>query len=530
MVTEADRSTPLSVLFERFYAEEKECDGSYQSKFRNCLKWFRLHLAREPLLSDLTPEVVLQFFKFCLRRGQSVATVKTYRTRLSALQRFATQKGMTGGIVELPSVVGTPAVREKKRGLPKINTVRHFVEFTLLPQLREKGHQPETLKGYIAVVRWLERFAGTDEAAADINTMDAATVARFQDFVMRGLSPTTASRYAGMLRVILQAAGRIEAEKPKAGEKSYEELAAEQPEGSLLRFLYDNYLLERDITRGAADQLAYAINAFSSQLEHAATFDDLNSQAINRFIISQQNEYKPATIRGRRSSIMAIWNAAWDGGFVDVRPRGVRRIKVKYNTDAWTPGEVSAVVRAVDQLHAKASKTYKGVPKRLYWRSLILAGWDSALRLGDLMRLTTEDYRIQPDGSAIGVVQQNKTGNPIKFSLRRETVEAIEECVASGKLEFRGRKLIWGAVVRRKEVFVAFQTIVAVAVAMDDIKPGTFKYLRRASVTARDAMSMGLGTMAAGHTDSAVTKRHYRDGWQMPAPPPPPSVTGDDNQ
>ena len=208
MPTEADQAVSLSVLFERFFAPEHDsvAGSRYAQKFRTALKWFRLFLEREPTIGDIDVGTLDGFFRFCLKEGQSIATVRTYRARLSLLQRYAAEHGMVSDLIQLPSVTGQKKTRQAKRGLPRIGTVRHFYEFTFLPSLLDRGTSPAVLQSYRAALTWLHRWR---DGAVAMNSLDAADVATFADWLGRSVNPTTTARYSGHLRAILQAAGRI---------------------------------------------------------------------------------------------------------------------------------------------------------------------------------------------------------------------------------------------------------------------------------------------------------------------------------
>lgn len=515
----------LATLFEAFYVPETGlAKGSYRTKFRTCLKWFASYLHRDPTAADLNPTTLAAFFRYCLAHGQSPASVKTYRVRLGTLTRFAIAKQIIAGPVEIPAVGGKYVPRERRRGLAKLGTVQHYFVYTFAPSNLDVS--TSRLASYHAALNRFDEFIGGGQASLD--DLTPTSIIEFQEWLeARNTARPTALRYAGHLRLILRAS---EAVHDPTGDSIESDPNEPSPEGSLTACLYGDYSLERPMGDKCRAQMLYAIRSFREFLGRVPMLTDLDKGTLNRFILWIQNEkrYRPATIRGRRRSLLTLWNWAFDNELVDKPPRGIRKVQVPIEVTAWTPEEVAAIIRAADAIPKKQTVALTGVSWRLFLRSLILAAWDSALRPCDLMRLTMDDFTVDDAGEGRGAIVQAKTRRPVAFRFSAETVQAISDCVASGRGEWSGRSRIWGGLIQWNHLTKRFAQVMRAAVVANGITPGPFKWLRRASITAREATAQGLGTMAAGHASGQVTQRHYIDLRQIPAPPLPPSVVEGD--
>jgi hypothetical protein len=61
-------------------------------------------------------------------------------------------------------------------------------------------------------------------------------------------------------------------------------------------------------------------------------------------------------------------------------------------------------------------------------------------------------------------------------------------------------------------------------VAEAGVRKGTFKWFRRSSITARERIEPGLGTLAAGHATGDMARKHYIDRSQLDPVPLPPAL------
>lgn len=525
--TQGDMGMSLVTLFTRFMRPEGLRAGTYATKFRTALKWYRMHLGREPSVGDLADlGQIRSFFRFCLARGQSVASVRMYRCRLIRLQRYAVEKGLLSECPELPSVVGRPKERATAHGLPNIGTLEHYYQFTFRPEVL--AHRAKkTCEHYEAAVKWFGRFR---EGRTELDGIDQAAMIEFERFLERAtLGATIVKRYAGSVRKVLVHAGVLsELDARRLADPGRE--AATELAGSLEHFLATDYVFSRELADGSVERMRFHIRAFGRFLGRFPMLADLERKAINGFFSNLETLGRSrATMKGARDHLLALWRAAWDAGLIEEQPRGVRKIRLDGAVECWTPAEVSALLRAADRLFVHQDGTdkrfqFSAVSNRLFWRSLILAGWDGGQRLGDTLGLRTDKLTVLADGAGEYALQQRKSKRWIRFALRAETVEAIRECCESGEGEAVGRVEPWRKICKSRTVQHGFRRIVENAMTVDGIRYGSFQWLRRSSVTARECIATGAGTLAAGHGSHGVTVRHYIDTKQLPAAPLPPAV------
>ena len=127
-----------------------------------------------------------------------------------------------------------------------------------------------------------------------------------------------------------------------------------------------------------------------------------------------------------------------------------------------------------------------GLPRWQWWDLAVRLAWDSALRWGDLVALPVA--AVRPDG--VTSWTQSKTGRPVTFRLSQTSLEALH-----ASLEACPRALVcpWPA------SHETFAQQVRVLVRHAGIRPGTWKWLRRASATDVELQQAGGGASHLGH-------------------------------
>jgi hypothetical protein len=143
------------------------------------------------------------------------------------------------------------------------------------------------------------------------------------------------------------------------------------------------------------------------------------------------------------------------------------------------------------------------VPRGLWLASLICAGWDTALRLGDLLAMR------HPLAEEM-VIQQHKTGDDVWVRLRPETLRLVD------RLRDRTRSaVVWPLWAGRREFYVQFAKLVRRTGLT-----GTFRFIRRGAITAVELAGED-GSRLAGHRSRAVTVRSYIDPHLLRSSAPP---------
>lgn len=221
-----------------------------------------------------------------------------------------------------------------------------------------------------------------------------------------------------------------------------------------------------------------------------------------------QNKLSCYTIKSRRGAILAIWRAAVEMDLIDSFPTKIRKLKLRRkNPTAWDRDEVQRLFlyALYGQDDKKMQKTH--LSQRLFFASLIAAGYDTAMRLGDLLSLERDWIRTDKSGAGWLSIEQSKTGIMVSCRINPSTMILIDRLYADNP----NRRLIWPLGVRRESLYRQIRAIVKES----GIRCGTFRFLRRASATHIEMRAPGTSFRHAGHSDPATTRRFYLDAEQL---------------
>ena len=296
---------------------------------------------------------------------------------------------------------------------------------------------------------------------------------------------------------------------------------SESPTTMTIRaFLRDVYFVERSLSPSTLHHHEYSLRCLERFLCREATLDDLEETLLNRWLVSMQDRgLADSTIKGRRIDAIGWWNMANDQEPPLVerhcRPRKIRRIKLgRRNPNAWRLDEIIALIETADELRGVIRSLE--CAKKFYWGSLFRAVWDTALRRCDLCSIKYADIQRRDDGGGLLVIQQSKTGDDVIVQFSADTMQAVDRMMQMSE----PRELCWPLFARLEQFYKALREIVAAA----GVRPGTYKWFRRSSITARERITPGLGQLAAGHSTPDMARRHYIDRSQLDPVPLPPSI------
>ena len=246
-------------------------------------------------------------------------------------------------------------------------------------------------------------------------------------------------------------------------------------------------------------QLYTAVRVFEITLGREVRVEELSDQLVNQFTDALYSTRAADTVRTRRASILALWREAFRQELTDKPPMRIRRLKRHRRiVRAWTYEEVRRLMWAANS----PTILLNGIPSGLFYRSIISVGWDTALRLGDLLTLRYD----QIGGRNQIIVDQHKTGDQIICHLSNTSRRLIEESYRSQP----HRQLLWPLWAGRD----AFYRRMRILVKKAGVSPGTFRYIRRGSITAVEKAG-GDGSLHAGHSSRWVTEHHYLDKSQL---------------
>lgn len=260
-----------------------------------------------------------------------------------------------------------------------------------------------------------------------------------------------------------------------------------------------DYELSRDLRPETVRQMRICAALLERWHGSPVPLVDLTERLLSEFLLDYQRQGRsPATVRAKRTQLLALWRAASDEELCRAPTRRVRRVAVPYTPPtAWTIDEVRKLVEACDSL-----KRWHpcGIRRSEWWSLAVRVAWDTGLRWEDQVRRLRVD-QITGDGHI--AMPQSKTGRVVVCRLSASTLAHLRESTAR---QTRTLATPWTA---SHETFSAqFRRVVKLA----GIRTGTWKWLRRGSATDCELQRPGSGAVHLGHTPgSRIAERHYLD-------------------
>jgi integrase len=278
-----------------------------------------------------------------------------------------------------------------------------------------------------------------------------------------------------------------------------------------LRAFVADYIGCHDLAASSAEQLTCFVNRLEGWRGSSLEVRDLTHQTINDYLRwAREQGYSDDTRRNRRTMFLTLADTAADDGLIEpIRRRKVMRVTLPERTPlAYTVEQAKKLLLACEAFTGHHSAT--GIRRRDFWRSYILAAWDTGLRGCDLRRLRVEQVVEAPDGRLVRI--QHKTKKRIAVTFRDETIRALHRTLPPE------RALCW-PLWGRLELFRREARLLVKIAGL----PGSLKCLRSGSGTAVEIEAPGRGHEHLGNT-RRVFERNYLDETQIesdrPLPPP----------
>jgi site-specific recombinase XerD len=268
------------------------------------------------------------------------------------------------------------------------------------------------------------------------------------------------------------------------------------------------YTVERGLNAGSSRQLRHRLNQFERILGRAAEWADFNEGTVNHVLATLlASGLNPSTVRGVRSGILALWNAAYEGRILDHQPGRIRKIKIPaMRPQCWTMEQLTILSGAIEKLGGRM-KNAPNLTRRRFWKAFVLTGYYSGLRLGDLMRLEWTNFRDNELSVVMG-----KTGDLLCCRLPDDCMEALKHVHA------QRRKKVFGDILNQSNLQQFFRRILRAAGL-----PGSVKWLRRTGASHVEAAFPGAAKGFLGHRTHGLAYKHYVDPTivqqQKPQPP-----------
>ena len=266
------------------------------------------------------------------------------------------------------------------------------------------------------------------------------------------------------------------------------------------------YLSEREASPRYVESLKRTVNR-ASQCGMLDT-NQLTPENANAFLTCLP--LAAVTRSNIRRELLTLWRFAFENSVTDVPPLRVCRIKATPPPPrAWSLDTLRQLLAAAEQDTRPVSQRIPG----LLWRDVlpcwIVIGYDTGLRLSDLLHLHESNI---VNGCVICTAQ--KTG---KFTVRAISQPGQELAARLFKRSPDGTLFRW-ALPRRRALlkwqdFLREQKIV-----------GSSRWLRRSGATYVEMKRKGEAQRFLGHSNAALATRHYLDQtltMDIPESPPP---------
>ena len=276
---------------------------------------------------------------------------------------------------------------------------------------------------------------------------------------------------------------------------------------TLAAYAREGYSLLRDVKASTLRQYVIVADLFTKWAGHDVPLEQLDEKSVSEWLRDYSATVEPATVRGKKNMLLALWRAAADDSLCDYpTSRRVRRVTVPQKpVVAWTKEEVEQLLAAA----ATLPRWHKcGIRRSEWWSLAIRVAWDSGARWGD--QITLPVSAVCPDGSVSFTA--SKTGKVVAFTLSPSTMEALRASLVKCP---RTIVLPWPASGE------TFRDQVDRLVAKAGIRAGTWKWVRRGSGSDVELQQEGAGHRHLGNT-RAVFERSYGDlgiiGRRIPSP------------
>ena len=255
------------------------------------------------------------------------------------------------------------------------------------------------------------------------------------------------------------------------------------------------------------DQYTFAIRDFGESLRRPPTVADLTEEAladVRSLLLSRR--LTPKTINERIGRITALWRFLAMRGMVARHPPTHRLTEPRRIPQAWSLDEMARVLAAV----SAARGSLDGIPERLWWRSLILAMWDSAERITALMSAEWKNYDHSTGWLLIPAEARKGARQDALYQFDDPTQAEIAQIVEPA------RDKIWPWPRDRSYLWIRYRKLLRRAGLPADRYSG-FHKIRRTVASHYDAAG-GNASQLLGHTDRRVTERSYLDPRITPRP------------
>lgn len=204
----------------------------------------------------------------------------------------------------------------------------------------------------------------------------------------------------------------------------------------------DQIATECDLQKSTIGQYRKAVSRYSEFIGNQAKSSDLTGPRLNEFIAFLQTKVTNTTASNYRRALCRVWNfLTQEEGKTSYEIRRLRRPKsVEQPVVAWSLADLRMLLESCNLFEKRMLRL--GISARDYFRALLLAAYDTALRPSDLFLVRWDQF--SKEDRSIALIQ-HKTGKPHIVFLSDETVLAIETIRSPRDKIF---PLTWGGIRR----------------------------------------------------------------------------------
>jgi len=264
----------------------------------------------------------------------------------------------------------------------------------------------------------------------------------------------------------------------------------------LTKVLEELYVPLTGISARTKQLYFFTLGSFSKFLNHEATLDDLTEVVVARFLADRAKHVSPATVAKDRAQIRAIWEFSCRRELKSEWPT-IRSVRVPLPLpDSWTIEEFSQLMFTIQSERGLIA----GIPKRLYWKALLLVCYDTAERIGAVMQIKVADV------SANSVLfradtRKNKTRDTIR-GLGQDTHNAIHA------IRFPERDVLFPFPYKNiNYIYRLFGDLLKRA-GLPSNRRTKFHKIRRTSASFFEAVAPGSAQKLLDHSSPKTTERY----------------------
>ena len=276
--------------------------------------------------------------------------------------------------------------------------------------------------------------------------------------------------------------------------------------------LLRSYCLSHDLQPGSVVTYQCALARWARHLGgRMPEAEDFRDAPFNEWLTAELAATAPIsrqTLRSYRRMALMLWRWGVEQGHLPHAPKSVKPIRAPLPMPrALSAADVNRLLVAAAATAGRFRRSK--IPRGLFLRALILAIWDSGLRISDMLRMTWEE-------AYAGAMFQQKTGWPKMFRLSAKTLEAMELIRRPDDVR------PFGGIVGKDHLYGWMRRLSKAA----GVKCGT-KTIRKSGASAIEQLSPGMAPKYLGHRTAGMAARHYIDPRVAGLDPPrPPELTG----